>query len=725
MSVSITSFGAVADGTTNNHDAIQNAINYAQAHGDSVYIPAGTFAYSGTLTATGITVSGAGDASILKALDPANQSFILKGDGGSLHDFHLEGNTSAGRLMTFQSGMIWVSGATNYTVQNMHIHGSASVGIVSDKSSYGKVLNNTVENTLADSIHTVTGSHDILISGNRVVHSGDDGISVVSYNDQPIVHDITVQGNTVLYNDWGRGLSVVGGNAVKILGNHVEGGKADVAGVYIAAESEYHTLGVSNVTVSGNTLINTGGVSTGHGSITVYNSQGGSTAITGVVLDHNQIVNPRSDAVLYTGAGSIQSSLTYNNVYSDGHKIMYSVDPAATVSQTGNTSYALSSYGTPLVPSGGGVGTGTTSGGGTGTGTGGGTGTDTGSSSISDTGTIVPLPTGIADASHPVSGAPAHFVTALNTSAQVNGTAGNDQITGLKGVADTEGLAGGKGDDIYVVDHANDKVVELAGEGVDTVVSSATSTTLAANVENLVMTATTAATGIGNDGNNILVANDAGAKLYGGLGNDLLHGGKGADLLDGGAGNDTMKGGLSNDTYVVNSTGDVVVELSNQGVDLVQSSITYKLGSYVEDLVLTGTGNINGTGTDYHNLVQGNDGNNILSGLGGNDTMVGGKGNDVLIGGSGYDTFVLKTPGTGFDTIKDFNTSQDNLNVQAVLKAVGASTVSQALQSHLMEVVQSGSSANVMAHVNNAVIKVAVVENMTVANLLKTADHWG
>jgi Ca2+-binding RTX toxin-like protein len=71
----------------------------------------------------------------------------------------------------------------------------------------------------------------------------------------------------------------------------------------------------------------------------------------------------------------------------------------------------------------------------------------------------------------------------------------------------------------------------------------------------------------------------------------------------------------------------------------VQSSITYALGDNVENLTLTGAGNINGTGNDLANVITGNDGSNVLTGGAGNDTLVGGAGNDELNGGPGADVF--------------------------------------------------------------------------------------
>jgi Ca2+-binding RTX toxin-like protein len=205
----------------------------------------------------------------------------------------------------------------------------------------------------------------------------------------------------------------------------------------------------------------------------------------------------------------------------------------------------------------------------------------------------------------------------LAGNAAINGT-GNSSANILTGNSAANVLIGGIGNDTYYVG-AGDSVVEESGAGVDLVVSDV-SWTLAAYVENLTLVGTAAIDGTGNGYNNVITGNSAANVLTGGIGND---------------------------TYYVGA-GDTVVENSAAGVDTVISDVTVVLWHYVEHLTLTGTADLDGTGTTWHNQITGNAGNNVLTGALGNDTLNGGDGNDTLLGGDDDDTL---NGGNGNDTL--------------------------------------------------------------------------
>lgn len=156
---------------------------------------------------------------------------------------------------------------------------------------------------------------------------------------------------------------------------------------------------------------------------------------------------------------------------------------------------------------------------------------------------------------------------------------------------------------------------------------------------------------------------------YGGVAGDVLIGNDADNRLDGSYGADTMQGGLGNDTYVVDNQNDVVIENPSEGWDTVRSSLTYTLGSNVEELVLTATSPLTGTGNSLANRITGNSAANWLYGNEGNDSLFGGAGDDHLFGGTGADSLVggsgndyynvdssgdvvTELPGEGNDTVE-------------------------------------------------------------------------
>jgi Ca2+-binding RTX toxin-like protein len=204
---------------------------------------------------------------------------------------------------------------------------------------------------------------------------------------------------------------------------------------------------------------------------------------------------------------------------------------------------------------------------------------------------------------------------------------------------------------------------------------------------------------------------DAANLLNGLAGSDTLNGLGGNDLINGGTGNDAMRGGAGDDIYVVDNAADVVDErvyggavATNDsdagGIDTVQSSLTFALPSataagalsrgLVENLTLTGNGNINGTGNALANILIGNSGNNSLSGGDGNDTITGGGGTDSLSGEGGVDTFTY-TIGDGADSV-DGGTGSDSL---VIAGTAAANTLAVAFNGVALTQVSGGNVLNV------------------------------
>ncbi|HEY0647882.1 calcium-binding protein [Phenylobacterium sp.] len=254
------------------------------------------------------------------------------------------------------------------------------------------------------------------------------------------------------------------------------------------------------------------------------------------------------------------------------------------------------------------------------------------------------------------------YLNGGNGADKMFGGDGNDALVGGAG-ADT--MYGGTGNDSYNVDSTGDTVIEFSGQGTDEVFTTLSSYVLPSSVENLRFSGVGEFSGYGNALNNVIWGGASGDvlqgfagndKLYGGAGRDSLYGGEGSDTLDGGStgstiGN-TLYGGAGDDVYIIDSPYETIVELSNGGVDRIETDfwVTRLLETpEVENLTYTGDGYARLAGNDKANTIVGGAYGDVIVGLGGADKLIGGAGNDTYYA-DGLDT-IVEAAGGGIDEI--------------------------------------------------------------------------
>lgn len=180
--------------------------------------------------------------------------------------------------------------------------------------------------------------------------------------------------------------------------------------------------------------------------------------------------------------------------------------------------------------------------------------------------------------------------------------------------------------------------------------------------------------------------------IPGGDGDDTLYGdqdGAAADFLNGKVGDDTMIGKLYNEKYIVDSSGDVIVEQAHEGLDVIElwtrdfdmsanaanvemmeikrSSGSNVIGNDSDNTIKghTGVDTIDGGAGD--DLLIGNEGDDILSGGLGRDWLIGGLGIDVLTGGAGSDVIVIDAASEGGDRVTDFLIGEDAVDLRVLM----------------------------------------------------------
>ncbi|UVM75064.1 M10 family metallopeptidase [Pseudomonas alvandae] len=608
----------------------------------------------------------------------------------NLKDVVSETSTLAAEVDSVRASVNWVLGAN---LENLTLTGSANL------NGTGNALNNVLTGNAGNNLLDGLAGRDTLVggagndtytldnAGDSVVELADEGIDLVrtavSHTLSANVENAVLLGaaalnltgnasnNSLIGNaaanvlngmdgadtlDGGAGIdTLIGGTGndtyvVDNLKDVISETSTSASEIDSVRSSVSWTLGsnLENLTLTGAAAINGSGnaldnVLIGNAAANVLNGLGGADSLDGGAGNDTYYVDNLGDTVIERGTAlteidSVVSSISY---VLGANLENLTLSGAGSINATGNAlnNRITGNAGANILDGGLGIDTLV-----------GGTGNDTYvvdnlKDVISETSTLAGEIDSVRASVNWALGANLENLT-LTGSANLNGTGNalNNVLTGnagnnlLDGLAGRDTLVGGAGNDTYTLDNAGDSVVELADEGID-LVRTAVSHTLSANVENAVLLGIAALNLTGNASNNSLIGNAAA---------NVLNGMDGADTLDGGAGIDTLIGGTGNDTYVVDNLKDVISETSTSAseIDSVRSSVSWTLGSNLENLTLTGVAAINGSGNALDNVLIGNAAANVLNGGAGNDRLDGGAGNDTLIGGVGTDTL---TGGVGAD----------------------------------------------------------------------------
>jgi trimeric autotransporter adhesin len=280
---------------------------------------------------------------------------------------------------------------------------------------------------------------------------------------------------------------------------------------------------------------------------------------------------------------------------------------------------------------------------------------------------------------------------------QLHGGGGDDLFT-FYDDALTDSLSGGTGDDTYYVGvegsslfggGPRDSVIELAGEGYDTVYTQSFEYTIPDYVERVIFQPVPGSWSgsisqwdiIGNAEDNYIDARNADRRL---TSNYLLNGGAGADVMI------AVTGGVNR--IIVDNLGDVV--MNADGDDTIVSSVSYTLAEGVWSLELSGPGASAGTGNALANHLNGatSSGANALTGGAGDDDYTIGLGDTVV-----------EAPGEGVDDVTaGFVNSGGNVFDLTAFANVERLTVTDAAQTATLlgasgdEILTGNASANVL-----------------------------
>jgi parallel beta-helix repeat protein len=301
-------FGAIGNGINDDAGAIVAAVASLGDGGGTVLFPPGTYRHSDILVLKSPNVTLAGTGATLLAGNPNRAAIVLEGSNTTILDFTIASEAPGERGDQPEQSGIVMSGNDNAVLGSV-VRGFRSAGILVRGARNYVIACNHVRDTKSDGIHSTDGASNGRVAHNSVVNSGDDGIAVVSYHRTQQASAIVIEDNTVENIHWGRGISVIGSTDVVIRGNRITS-IAMAAGIIVAREASYNTPGARNVVIESNTIVDIqrtlaplgGRPRTGHGGIELNSdSDDPALGVSDVTVVGNTISDSGYDGIRLRG----------------------------------------------------------------------------------------------------------------------------------------------------------------------------------------------------------------------------------------------------------------------------------------------------------------------------------------------------------------------------------------------------------------------------------------
>jgi hypothetical protein len=307
-------YGAKGNGSADDLGALGAAVNALPSGGGIVYLPSGrTFKKTNVLTIT---------KSHVKFWSPNRQAEVFQSMGGTRRRQALlcRANTGCGffglklrsdatvRYDAPEDNQITAANSNLLEVVGCEIQGSAAVGVGLFGSTEHYVEGNYIHHTWADHIHHTGGAKASWVWNNYIFNEapskGDDAVACVTYGPTAVrCSDMEWWRNTILHTDWGRGFSVIGGNAISIHDNWAIGVAG--AGIIVASESSYDSASSQGITIANNYVYRCGHEIT-HPGILVSGMSSAAGPLRDIALTSNVSVG--------TSAGPYRAEGSYMNV---------------------------------------------------------------------------------------------------------------------------------------------------------------------------------------------------------------------------------------------------------------------------------------------------------------------------------------------------------------------------------------------------------------------------